>query len=166
MGDYKTVINENMSTLIDMATLSTVSWMTLDYMVRKVIHTLRLYCSFSAEKTDDVNMYKTLTMSKLNDLIIVRNYRLGSLQLSNETTRSIEKSVKHGPLGILLHIAPIQVIHAPPQVVTFCMYCKRVAKKTELVISDENDVFAPWKCPKCSSHYMVILDICCSPPVR
>lgn len=161
MDDYKIITNNCINKLIDMSTCSAVSWKTLDHMVRIVIHNLRLYCSFSGETTDSINMYRTCILSKLNDLIVIRNTKLISLEVPEKMIADIEKCAKHGPLGIVLYLSPIKIATiANAHKTSFCMYCKRIVKKTDMVISDEHDVFAPWTCPKCKSPYMVMLDIC------
>lgn len=167
MDDYKNITNKTINKLIDLSTYSSISWKTLDYMVRSVVHNLRLYCSFTDDRTESINMFRGVTLSKLNDLILIRNTKLVSLQLSKEMISEIENCKKHGPLGIVLYLSPIKISKSPASSKTsFCMYCKRIVKPADLILTDEYDVFAPWTCPKCKSHYMVTLDICSPRLVR
>jgi len=140
-------------------------WKEIDRCIRHSIHHLRLYSDFEDAPSYRVHTFCDAVLESINAAIVQRNTMLSSTETNDDAIQAIENDMEHGPLGIVLVIARIRECkscrdendgfktppnaHVYPQFAPMCNSCH--SHIANIVVSDECDTHAPWRCPFCRS---------------
>lgn len=163
MIDYKSVVIDTIGSASDLCAIETTSWKTVDMKIRTIILGMKLYHCFSTDTHPHKDFWRATMLPRVNDLIIVRNCKLAECDPSPLLIADIQYNLKYGPLGVIIYLAcirdnawRIQEGLLLDKFQARCMFCDYSFMTSEMTMSQECDVHAPWSCTRCASNNIVV----------